>query len=157
MKLPVFSTFGNALAFALGSFLTCLRLAWLPITLLLVAQQVVQWLLFEDMMSHMPVLEVSGKDNPVAAFQMILAIWQQMAPIQLAFMFLQALVIAAVAVSIHRVILFGDRREQMLPYLPLVYVVLLLAYTFVVSFSIALISYSYKALKGFGAAEPIPA
>jgi hypothetical protein len=48
-------------------------------------------------------------------------------------------------------------REQMMPFLPVLYVIMLLLYTFVISFSIALISYSYKALKGLGAADTIPA
>jgi len=111
MKLPVFSTFGNALGFAFGSFLTCLRLAWLPITLLLLAQQAVQWLVLDDVIGRMPDLRDVGRENPLAVFRIILNIWQQMAPIQIPLMLLQALVIAAVAVSIHRVILFGDRRE----------------------------------------------
>lgn len=111
MKLPVFSTFGSALGFAVGNFLTCLRLAWLPVTLLFVVQQGVQWLVLEGFAGRMPDIVAAPKENPAAVFQMILSIWQTMAPIQLALMFLQALVIAAVAVSIHRVILFGDRRE----------------------------------------------
>jgi hypothetical protein len=36
-------------------------------------------------------------------------------------------------------------------------VIVLLLYTFVISFSIALISYSYKALKGYSAADLLPA
>ena len=111
MKLPVFSTFGNALGFAFGSFLTCLRLAWLPVTLLFLTQQAVQWVLLDDMVARLPDLRGMGSENPLAAFRIIVAMWQQMAPIQVALMLLQALVIAAVAVSIHRVILFGDRRE----------------------------------------------
>jgi len=111
MKLPVFSTFGNALGFAFGSFLTCLRLAWLPVTLLFLTQQAVQWLVLDDLVARMPDLKGMDQENPLVAFKIIGAIWQQMAPIQVALMLLQALVIAAVAVSIHRVILFGDRRE----------------------------------------------
>jgi hypothetical protein len=111
MKLPVFSTFGNALGFAFGSFLTCLRLAWLPVTLLFVTQQAVEWLLLGDMLARMPDLKAMEHENPLVAFKVIVAMWQQMAPLQIALMLLQALVIAAVAVSIHRVILFGDRRE----------------------------------------------
>ena len=111
MKLPVFNTFGNALGFAFGSFLTCLRLAWLPVTLLFLTQQAVQWLVLDDMVARMPDLKGMDQENPLVAFRIIGAIWQQMAPIQVALMLLQALVIAAVAVSIHRVILFGDRQE----------------------------------------------
>lgn len=111
MKLPVFSTFGNALGFAFGSFLTCLRLAWLPVTLLFVTQQAVQWVLLDDIAGRMPDLKGMDHENPLVAFRIILDIWRQMAPIQIALMLLQALVIAAVAVSIHRVILFGDKRE----------------------------------------------
>lgn len=48
-------------------------------------------------------------------------------------------------------------RERIMPFLPVFYVIVLLLYTFVISFSIALISYSYKALKGFSAADPLPA
>lgn len=112
MKLPVFSTFGSALGFALGSFLTCLRLAWLPVTLLFLTQQAVQWLVLDDMVGRMPDLKGVANENPLAAFQIILAMWQQMAPIQIALMLLQALVKVAVAVSIHRVILRRQAGRQ---------------------------------------------
>jgi hypothetical protein len=48
-------------------------------------------------------------------------------------------------------------RERITPFLPVFYVIVLLLYTFVISFSIALISYSYKALKGYSAADLLPA
>jgi hypothetical protein len=47
--------------------------------------------------------------------------------------------------------------NAMHPYLPVVYVLGLMLYVFMTSLGVALISYSYKALKGYEAASPIPA
>lgn len=107
MKLPVFQTFGNALGFAFSNFATCFRLAWLPFTLLFITEQVVGWFFRREFMQHLP----TRPEDPRAIFQIFIEQWDRIATIQFSILLLQALVIAAVAVSIHRVILFGDRKE----------------------------------------------
>lgn len=107
MKLPVFQTFSHAFGFAVTNFFTCLRLAWLPLTLLFAVQQFVQWQVFGQLDS----LQVGmDKHHPLAIFRTMFDMWDRLAVIQVGMMLLQALVIAAIAVSFHRVILFGDRR-----------------------------------------------
>jgi hypothetical protein len=50
-----------------------------------------------------------------------------------------------------------DRELQaVMPYLPLIWLVELLVYIYGTAFSVALLSYSYKALKGYEAGVPIP-
>lgn len=107
MKLPVFQTFSNAFGFAVSNFLTCLRLAWLPLTLLFVTQQFIQWHVFEMLG---PDVMTPDRSHPLAIFQRMLEHWDKLAIVQVTMMLLQALVIAAIAVSFHRIILFGDRR-----------------------------------------------
>jgi hypothetical protein len=46
---------------------------------------------------------------------------------------------------------------QLAAYWPVLWLVGLLVYTAAISMTVALISYSYKALKGYDAGEPIPA
>ena len=107
MKLPVFQTFSNAFGFAVSNFFTCLRLAWLPLTLLFVAQQFVQWYLFDMLGTD---IVVADDARPLAVFGRILEHWDRLAIVQVTMVLLQALAIAAIAVSFHRIILFGDRR-----------------------------------------------
>jgi hypothetical protein len=48
--------------------------------------------------------------------------------------------------------------EQMsAPYAPLLWVIELIVYIYATALVVALVSYSYKALKGYDAREPIPA
>ncbi|MEQ1752872.1 MAG: hypothetical protein ABL973_01925 [Micropepsaceae bacterium] len=111
MKLPVFQTFSNALGFAFSNFFTCFRLAWLPFTLLFAVHETLQWFIAHEFEGKFPMTDVVNHKNPVAIFQFVFDVWSRFASVELAMLFLQALVIAAVAVSIHRVILFGERRE----------------------------------------------
>lgn len=109
MKLPVFQTFSNAFGFATSNFLTCFRLAWLPFTLLFLAQQFLERAILKDMWNQTVML--GPHTAPRNFFHMLLGLFQKFASIQIGMVLLQALVIAAVAVSFHRIILFGDRRE----------------------------------------------
>ncbi len=97
-KLPVFRTFGNALGFAVGDYFTVLRLAWLPFTLLLAANFGLAALIGLSL----------GKRIATPFF--VFAHIQEFAFLQATMWILQLIVVAAVAVSIHRIILFGDRR-----------------------------------------------
>lgn len=96
-KLPVFQTFRNALGFALGSYFTVLRLAWLPFTLFLIAQFAI---------ANAVGLAAMQSPTPLAIFNRL----GDLLYVQAVLWVLQLIVLAAIAVSIHRVILFGDRR-----------------------------------------------
>ena len=108
-KLPVFGTFGNAFGFAFTNFFTCFRLAWLPFSLLIIASQAVAWYVTDKMVSA---VVTDPEPTPHIVFQQIFQHMDRFALLQGTLMILQAIVIAAVAVSIHRVILFGDRRPN---------------------------------------------
>jgi len=108
MKLPVFQTFSHAFGFAVTNFFTCLRLAWLPVTLLFVTQQVVQYFVL-GMIG--PQVIDADEHRPLMIFRKLFEMWDRIAVIQISMLLLQALVIAAIAVSFHRLILFGDRRS----------------------------------------------
>ena len=100
-KLPVFRTAGRAIGFTLWNSFTIFRLAWLPISLLLAAQ----------IGLSLYIMRLEGETlhtlpNPVT----VGLILERVLAFNLAFVVLQMIAFAAVAVSIHRVILFGDRR-----------------------------------------------
>ena len=102
-KLPVFQTFNNAFSFVVGNFLTILRLSWLPYTALLLVTSVLTPYVMADFFSG-----IGPKPaNPTEVFRHMDKLFLFDGLIIL----LQAIVTAAVAVSIHRVILFADRRE----------------------------------------------
>jgi hypothetical protein len=102
-KLPVWQTFSNAIGFVAGNYFTLLRLTWLPFLALFGVTVLVTPYFTEEM------LRTVGPDrhDPM----MILRNIDKFLFIQIAIGFLQAIVVAAVAVAMHRVILFGDRRE----------------------------------------------
>lgn len=103
IKLPVLRTFANALGFAFGNYFTVLRLAWLPFTLLLATQLGLVWAIG---------LPAAGERvlNPTRVFEHLGDLFF----LQIVMWILQLIVLAAIAVSIHRVILFGDRRPGVL-------------------------------------------
>jgi len=102
-KLPVFRTFGHAVGFTFANFFTIFRLAWLPFAALLIAMFALG-LFAADIMTAGPL----GKPmvDPFTIGEHI----AQFVFLEVTLILLQAIVIAAVAVSVHRVILFGDRR-----------------------------------------------
>lgn len=102
-KLPIFQTFSNALSFVAGNYFTLLRLTWLPFLALLTVTLLVTPYFAEEM------LKTIGPDRHDPSF--ILRNIDKFLFVELALGLLQAIVVAAVAVAIHRVILFGDRRE----------------------------------------------
>jgi hypothetical protein len=108
MKLPVFQTFSHAFGFAVRNFFTCLRLAWLPVTLLFATQQAVEYYMLGMLGPHM--MDVD-EHRPLTVFRKLFEMWDRIAIIQVSMLLLQGLVIAAIAVSFHRIILFGDRRS----------------------------------------------
>lgn len=102
-KLPVFQTFSNAVGFVAGNYFTLLRLTWLPFLALLAVTLFVTPYFTEEM------LKTIGSNRHDLS-----PIWRNIDKLlflQISLGLLQAIVVAAVAVAIHRVILFGDRRE----------------------------------------------
>jgi hypothetical protein len=102
-KLPVFRTFGNAVGFTFGNFFTIFRLAWLPFAAMLGAMFGIGYFL-TDMMTKSPL--GTPMIDPLTVNDHI----EQFVFLEITMILLQAIVVAAVAVSIHRVILFGDRK-----------------------------------------------
>lgn len=101
-KLPVFRTAGRAIGFTFYNGFTIFRLAWLPFTAYLVAQYALAFVIITSLG-----VPVTGALNPFT----VGVIFGKALFLNIANILLQALVVAAVAVSIHRVILFRDRRE----------------------------------------------
>jgi len=102
-KLPIVATYANVMRFAFGRFFTTLRLTWLPILLLLAAiighftlQLYSMGLRFDMTGARPPTLE-PGNVGLMFASQGFLFV-------------LQVIAMSAVAVAIHRVILFGDTK-----------------------------------------------
>jgi hypothetical protein len=100
-KLPVFQTVGNAMGFTLYNSFTIFRLAWLPFAAFMAAELALGVVLAQSLG-----VTIGEVPNPLT----ISMIFEKVLIVNIALGLLQALVVAAVAVSIHRVILFGDRR-----------------------------------------------
>ncbi len=100
-KLPVFRTAGRAIGFTLWNSFTIFRLAWLPFTALFAAQIGLSLFILRidgETLDHLP--------NPLT----VGTILERVLAFDIAYFVLEAIAVAAVAVSIHRVILFGERR-----------------------------------------------
>jgi hypothetical protein len=93
MSLPVFATVATTYRFFFREFGTVIRFAWFP--LLVVA--VVQYFAAEASLDALAAGQ-SGSDQPIAS------------PYDLVEWIVQIVVFAIVGVSLHRVILFGDRK-----------------------------------------------
>lgn len=100
-KLPVFRTAGNAIGFTLWNAFTIFRLAWLPFVALFAAELGLAIYIMRSLGETL-----DGAPNPMT----IGLIFEKVFALNIAVMVLQAIVITSVAVSIHRVILFGERR-----------------------------------------------
>lgn len=100
-KLPVFRVAGRAIGFTLWNSFTIFRLAWLPIVALFAAQIGLSAYIMQvdgETLKTMP--------NPMTVSLIV----EKALALNIANLVLQTIALAAVAVSIHRVILFGDRR-----------------------------------------------
>jgi hypothetical protein len=101
VQLPVFRTYGNALSFTLWNAFTILRLTWLPIACLVAIGMLPLTLDWGT------VRKIYGLDGTPGlgdnAFRLHLGL-------QVGMNLLQALVMTSVAVAIHRVILFNERK-----------------------------------------------
>lgn len=97
MQLPIFQVLGRALWFELANLFTLFRLTWFPLALLIAAQIVVA-----------SFAVARAGDVAFASPEGILAFWGLMWTIGL----LQMIAFAVVAVQVHRVILFNQRRPN---------------------------------------------
>lgn len=104
-KLPIAATYANVMRFAFGRFFTTLRLSWLPIGLLLAAIGAHFALQMSMIASRFPPAPGEG----MAAFQFPIDL-NLMIFMQVTLFLLQLIAMSAVAVSIHRAILFGDTK-----------------------------------------------
>ena len=102
-KLPVFATFGNALKFAIVNYFTVFRLTWLPLATYFAAMLALGYAMHNPLFAEMVQAE---KPDP----RFMLRHLDDFAFIYATMMVLQVIVFSAVAVSIHKVILFGDRK-----------------------------------------------
>lgn len=100
VQLPVFRVFGNAVRFTLWNAFTIFRLTWLPIACL-VAIGILPLVVGREVFFQFYGLDDRTLDETdVSLF----------VGIQLALNLMQAIVMTSVAVAIHRVILFDERR-----------------------------------------------
>ncbi|MFM9864572.1 MAG: hypothetical protein ACKVRO_13285 [Micropepsaceae bacterium] len=100
-KLPVFRVAGRAIGFTLWNSFTIFRLAWLPVAALFAAQ-----IGLSAYIMQIDGETMRGLPNPLS----VAFIMERLVAFNVTNMILQAIALAAVAVSIHRVILFGDRK-----------------------------------------------
>lgn len=105
-KLPVFATAGLVYRFLFNDLATIARLSWLPLLLVWLAQYAVAYFAFEAMREAMPSVL---RGDPAATFKGNL-VWQA------AGLIAWLLGTSVVAVALHRVILFGDRKPGRLFY-----------------------------------------
>jgi hypothetical protein len=98
-KLPVFATAGRAYGFLLREFATILRLAWFPTLVVVIVQYFATRALYAAMRSMIEAGNIAG-----ASALATVSPWQIVSVVAL------LLGTAIVAVALHRVILFGDRR-----------------------------------------------
>jgi hypothetical protein len=98
VQLPVFRTYGNALGFTLWNAFTIFRLTWLPTALLVFVVMLPSFFLNTDLARAL-----YGLDEPENLATLGIGF-------QLALNLLQAIAMTSVAVAVHLVILFNDRR-----------------------------------------------
>jgi hypothetical protein len=103
-KLPVFRTYGNALGFAFGSYFTVLRLTWLPFVAWVGSSLFLGYMLQGDLMP--PGFETQSPDPRILTHLL-----PGFAIVQVASIIIQVVVFAVVAVTVHRIILFDDRKS----------------------------------------------
>lgn len=100
-KLPVFRVAGRAIGFTLWNCFTIFRLAWFPIVALFAAQ-----IGLSAYVMQIDGETLRGLPNPMS----VALVLERILAFNVANLVLQTIALAAVAVAIHRVILFGDRR-----------------------------------------------
>ncbi len=95
-KLPIFGVIGRTIAFEAANLWTLFRLTWFPLALLLAASVGLTYMLLQEV-GTVPFASVDG----VYAFFWL--IWTSV--------ILQTIAVTAVAVQVHKVVLFNERRE----------------------------------------------
>ena len=95
--VPIFQITGRAIWFVLSNLFTLFRLSWLPIGLLLATQYGLAFSVIQ--VSPGMELEVMKESDTLAAAEFV-------------DLLLQGLALSVVAVGVHRIILFGERRPD---------------------------------------------
>ncbi|MBI1211529.1 MAG: hypothetical protein GC190_08700 [Alphaproteobacteria bacterium] len=99
-KLPVFRTFGRAVGFTLWNFFTIFRLSWFPFALFIATNIAIGVYAQQVLMGSKPMIDPFSIAAHIDDFVFL----------NVLVLILQAITFAAVAVSLHRIILFGDRK-----------------------------------------------
>lgn len=114
-KLPVFQSFKEVYSGVFAHFFELLRVAWLPLAISLLISALASWWLLQYLQA-VPVLtasEMGGLSQEdakaVQAAQMVAFL--KMMPWVSASLFLQFIVMSAVAVGFHRFVLLGERHR----------------------------------------------
>ena len=102
-KLPVFATVGRAYSFLVNDFNTIVRLSWLPLLLVTVVQYLAARATYEEMVAALEARNLAAASGP--------RMWEAVSGI------FGIVGTAIVAVALHRVILFGDRKDNQYYYL----------------------------------------
>ena len=103
-KLPVFATFRNAVKFVFTNLITIARLTWFPLLVLAAAQYFIQQ---QIMTMQLAAIDSAG---PGVSLDDALAAAQGVAPLSLLLTAISILAISIVAVALHRIILFNDKK-----------------------------------------------
>ena len=103
-KLPIFSVLGRAIGFVAGNLLTIVRLSWFPLLLLFAASYFVEKYLMENISGLVSIGTPQDKVGALGdqAFNVLYITW--------GFLLIQLVITAMVAVALHRIILFGERK-----------------------------------------------
>jgi hypothetical protein len=99
-KLPVFRTFGRAVGFTFWNFFTIFRLSWFPLALFIATNIVIGIYAQQILLGTKPMIDPFSIAENIDDFVFL----------EVLTVMLQAIAVAAAAVSIHRIILFGDRK-----------------------------------------------
>lgn len=147
-KLPIFSVLGRAVGFVFGELLTIVRLSWFPLLLLFAASYFWQKYFFAQLTQTASAISVLNIVNtPTGAGTMLLATWL--------FSLFQIVITAMVAVALHRIVLFGERKPGTLVLFSfgraeLLYVLMFFFYFIVIGGIFFVIGFSAAAILGTG-------
>jgi hypothetical protein len=98
-KLPVFNVIGRTLAFEVANLFTLFRLTWLPLALLVAVKFA---------FVHLVLSGISAPGDKPSADMLLVTIMI----LPLTNVVLQSLALSVVAVQVHRLVLFGERRPD---------------------------------------------
>jgi hypothetical protein len=103
LKLPVFATVSRAYSFLINDFSTILRLSWLPLLLTSIVQYFAAQATYDSVVAALEARDLAAGSGP--------RLWEMVSGL------VGIAGTAIVAVALHRVILFGDRKPGQKYYL----------------------------------------